>query len=209
MEQLWQGAEGLGSVCSPGLVPSPPPGFSTGAKKTKTLRGIQEGAAASGPLQCRGKRRRRRLGRTGQSQALRQRLCPAGCCPCALGHLFTAFTARPGPLRALCPLPARPRPVASPAARGCHGDGPAVIDGSDSQSAPCSANPAPRRQLAGTRQTRTTRPSMLCAGDAAPEGLWGAGHDGVCRRQAAAVPSAARPSANTSTGIASVFAGQC
>lgn len=166
---------------------------------------VETGLARHGGVDLRGFAAAREWGGAGPCLQPRSRLQSRQpwTVPCrgALGSgTFTASTARRVPfvpfvpyLRGCGPGPARPRRRAVVLATG-----PAVIDGSDKQSAPSSADPPPRRHRAGARQTWTTRPSMPRARDAPPAALWGAGHGGVCRRQAAAVPCAARPPAHPS-----------
>lgn len=159
--------------------------------RARPLRAIEAGAAARAHCRAAG---RARGGGGLLAGGCALRLLPVCSRPGHLSPLPQRGRALSVPF---CPLPARPQP--RPRRRAVvMATGPAVIDGWERQSAPCSANPP---------QIRTTHPSMLCIGDAAPVGLWGAGHDGVCRRQAAAIPPAARPAARP--GIASVFAGQC
>lgn len=123
---------------------SPAPAFGTAPRGA-------EGGAASGPLA---------VPREEAAEAARPHRAVAGFAPAAVpcrllpvcsrvGHASPAPTALPAPLRALRPYLRGSGPGAALEARGCHGNGPAVIDGSDRQSAPCSANPPPRRPLQG------------------------------------------------------------
>lgn len=125
---------------------------------------------------------------------------------------FTGFHSAAGSPSCPSALPARRRPRrgAAPATLGCHGDGPAVIDGSDRQSAPCSANPPPRRPLQGclteelpvpaccARETRRRR-------DSGARGMMGSVGDR--RRQSPLQPGHPRTPAQTSPRCLS--AGQC
>lgn len=175
------GCGGAGQCWQPRSGPSP--------SRARPLRAIEAGAAARARCRAAG---RARGGGGLLAGGCALRLLPVCSRP---GHLSPLPQRGRAPSMPFVPYlrgpgPARPRRRAVVMATG-----PAVIDGSERQSAPCSANPPPQGHLAGTRQIRTICPIMLCMGDAAPAGLRGAGHDGVCRRQAAAIPRAARPAA--------------